>query len=205
MPMMEYNTYRLTLVQPEYGRHVQQMVDYLLTIPDRDARTQQALEVIRVMMLIQPQRQRSEEYEHSLWDHLHQMAHYQLDVDSPYPVPTPEEANSSLEPLPYPPRHVRPSHYGKIARDMVQRLSEEPRSPERTELLRMLANQMKRNAAAWGRGPITDAEVLRDVQRLSQGRLSLEGVALLDEDVNPSAEKGGKPGNGKKRKKKKKN
>ena len=56
---MEYNTYRLTLVQPEYGRHVQQMVDYLLTIPDRDARTQQALEVIRVMMLIQPQRQRS--------------------------------------------------------------------------------------------------------------------------------------------------
>ena len=64
---------------------------------------------------------------------------------------------------------------------------------------------MKRNAAAWGRGPITDAEVLRDVQRLSQGRLSLEGVALLDEDMNLSAEKGGKSGNGKKRKKKKKN
>ena len=122
-----------------------------------------------------------------------------------YPVPTPEEVNGALEPLPYPPRHVRPSHYGKLARDMVQRLSEEPPSPERNELLRMLANQMKRNAAAWGRGPITDAEVLRDVQRLSQGRLSLEGVALLDEDMNLSAEKGGKSGNGKKRKKKKKN
>ena len=68
---MDYNTQREHLVLPEYGRHVQQMVEYLLTITDRKRRSEQAALVVRVMLSQNPQLKRVEEQERNVWEHLY--------------------------------------------------------------------------------------------------------------------------------------
>ena len=87
---MDYNTQREHLVLPEYGRHVQQMVEYLLTITDRKRRSEQAALVVRVMLSQNPQLKRVEEQERKVWEHLYMISGYQLDVDSRYPMHKPE-------------------------------------------------------------------------------------------------------------------
>ena len=43
---MEYNTTRTHLIMKEYGRHIQKMVDYLLTIEDPEKRQKNAMSLI---------------------------------------------------------------------------------------------------------------------------------------------------------------
>ena len=85
-----YNTERVKLWMPEYGRNVQKMVDYLKTIEDRDKRNEQARAIVRVMEILNPQVHVQENWEQKLWDHLHIISGFDLDVDSPYPAPTQE-------------------------------------------------------------------------------------------------------------------
>ena len=80
-----YNTERVKLYIPEYGRNVQKMVNYIKAIEDREKRNEQARAVIKVMEIINPQVHLQEDYEHTLWDHLHIISGFSLDVDSPYP------------------------------------------------------------------------------------------------------------------------
>jgi hypothetical protein len=46
---MEYNTVRPGLIIKEYGRHIQKMIEHLLTIEDRVQRQRQANYVIELM------------------------------------------------------------------------------------------------------------------------------------------------------------
>ena len=98
-----YNTERVTLYIPEYGRNVQKMVDYLKTIEDREKRNEQARAIIKVMEIINPAVHLQDNYEQKLWDHLHIISGFDLDVDSPYPAPAPESLNEKPLPIPYPP------------------------------------------------------------------------------------------------------
>ena len=88
---MEYNTTRNKLIISEYGRNVQKMVDHLLTIEDRETRSKFAAGIVSLMSTLNPSLKAVEDYEHKLWDHLHQIAEFKLDVDSPYPKPSEEE------------------------------------------------------------------------------------------------------------------
>ena len=67
---MDYNTGRNYLGMKEYGRHVQRMVEYLLTIEDRAKRQQQAQGVIELMGFLNPHLKNVEDFKHKLWDHL---------------------------------------------------------------------------------------------------------------------------------------
>lgn len=84
---LEYNTEREKLAMPEYGRNILKMVEKLSEIEDRDERSRQAAAVVKVMELLNPQVHNQDNYEQKLWDHLHIISGYTLDVDSPYPVP----------------------------------------------------------------------------------------------------------------------
>ena len=85
---LSYNTDRKPLRIPEYGRTVQQMVDHLLTIEDRDKRNTAARAVIRVMGEINPHLRNVPDFQHKLWDQLFIMSDFCLDIDSPFPIPT---------------------------------------------------------------------------------------------------------------------
>ena len=97
----------------EYGRHVQRMVDHLMTIEDKAKRQEQAQVVIELMGFLNPSLKNIEDYKHKLWDHLFFMSNFKLDVDSPYPIPTKETYKQKPDPLPYPQRKIKYAHLGK--------------------------------------------------------------------------------------------
>jgi len=127
---MEYNTTRNELVMKEYGRHIQKMIDHLLTIEDRERRQRNAHAVIELMGFLNPHLKNVEDFRHKLWDHLFLISDFKLDVDSPYPIPTAETLKAKPKPLPYPKRYPKYSHLGVNLETVIKKaLSEE--NPEK--------------------------------------------------------------------------
>ena len=110
---MEYNTTRSYLTMREYGRHIQKMVDYLLTIEDKEKRQRNAMSLIELMGFLNPHLKNVEDFRHKLWDHLFLISDFKLDVESPYPIPTRETLKAKPEPLKYPKRYPKFNHLGK--------------------------------------------------------------------------------------------
>ncbi|PID90022.1 MAG: hypothetical protein CSA97_05030 [Bacteroidetes bacterium] len=176
---MEYNTQRSPLRLSEYGRNVQQMVDALPAIEDRKKRTEQAEAIVNVMLRLQPKIKELEDYQRKLWDHLHVMADYSLDVDSPYPVPKREEIEKEPERVPYGTHTQHSNHYGAIIMDMIATIAREPEGPEREQKVLACANQMKRAYLKWNKNSVDDELIARDLEQYSGGVLKLpEGVSL---------------------------
>jgi hypothetical protein len=92
-----YNSNRPNLVIPEYGRNIQRMVDHAITIEDKEERNKCVRAILSVMGQLVPYLRDIEDYNHKLWDHLHIISNFQLDVDSPYPKPDPENLVSKPE------------------------------------------------------------------------------------------------------------
>ena len=86
---MDYNTSRKQLVLPEYGRNIQNMVDYIMEIEDRDERNRLAKAVINIMGNMNPHLRDINDFKHRLWDHLAIMSEFKLDIDYPYEIPVP--------------------------------------------------------------------------------------------------------------------
>ena len=97
---MEYNTTRNHLTMREYGRHIQKMVEYVLTIEDREKRQKNANSLIELMGFLNPHLKNVEDFRHKLWDHLFLISDFKLDVDSPYPIPTRETLRAKPDPIP---------------------------------------------------------------------------------------------------------
>ena len=110
---MEYNTTRNHLVMREYGRHIQKMVDHVLTIEDPVRRQQQAHVAIELMGFLNPHLRNVEDFRHKLWDHLFYISDFKLKVDSPYPIPEKATYKSKPAPLAYPRRNPKFNHLGK--------------------------------------------------------------------------------------------
>jgi Domain of unknown function (DUF4290) len=99
---LEYNTQRGTLVISEYGRNVQKMVQMAMRIEDREKRNAAALNIVNVMALLNPQVREIVDYKHKLWDHMIIISDFNLDVDSPYPIPEKSKIRSKPKRLAYP-------------------------------------------------------------------------------------------------------
>ena len=99
---MDYNTNREKLIMPEYGRHIQKMIEHVKQIPDREKRNEQIRAVVSVMEILNPHLTEQPDYKHKLWDHVQFIAGFDLDVDSPYPMPTKEEFSTPPEIVPMP-------------------------------------------------------------------------------------------------------
>ena len=141
---MEYNVNRKKLEIREYGRNIQKMVDYALEIEDRQKRNIFAQIIIKTMSQVNPNKEMAD-YHHTLWDHLHIMANYQLDVDSPYPKPKMEEQTSKPEKIAYKNSKIRFRPYGKNIENMIDKVIEMPEGEEKQTLIEMIAQQLKKS------------------------------------------------------------
>ena len=177
---MDYNTQREHLVLPEYGRHVQHMVEYLLTITDRKRRSEQAALVVRVMLSQNPQLKRVEEQERKVWEHLYMISGYKLDVDSRYPMHKLEQVSQEKSELHYPEREKRLNHYGTLVPKMLHAISHLNTEEKKKFFALQTAQQMKRCYLEWNKSTVENAEILSDVARMSKGNLDLEGATLAD-------------------------
>ncbi len=176
---LSYNSMREDLVIPEYGRSIHQMVQHCLTIADKAERSQCAAAIVSVMSSVVPQEGEKEGAEHKLWNQLHVMAKYQLDVDSPYPKPEPAEKDSRPEEVNYPNAQSRVGHYGKTTLDLIEAAKAMPEGEEKNVLVVKLANLMKRHFLTWNRNTVEDSVIAGELKAQSGGALILpEGTEL---------------------------
>lgn len=172
--MLIYNSQLKSLALPEYGRNIQQMVDYCVTIEDRDERNKCARSIVASMGNLFPELRDEPDYTHKLWDHLAIMSEFRLDIDYPFEVLKKENLGTRPAPLDYKLEHITLRHYGKVLERMIERACEYPEGKERDTLVMMLANHMKKSLYQINADDIDDARVFKDLAFLSRGRIVLD-------------------------------
>ncbi len=169
-----YNTDRDPLVIPEYGRYIHEMVAYLKTIEDRDKRNKNALAIIKLLGKHNPHLRDVPDFQHKLWDHLFIMAGFDLDVDSPFPKPSPEKLKAKPEKLPYPKKGYKFRFYGHIIKKMIDEAVKWEEGELKERLIQTIANHMKKNYLTWNKDTVSDAVIFEHLRILSDGKIDLK-------------------------------
>lgn len=171
---MQYNTSRSALPIPEYGRHVQRMIDHCKSIEDKEKRNQTAESIINVMGNLNPHLRDVPDFQHKLWDQLYVMADYDLDVTSPYPFPSKEMLNEKPESMPYPKATTRFKYYGKNISKMIEKALEWEDGDKKEALVFLIANQMKKCYLLWNKDTVDDKVIFNHLKTLSDDKLILD-------------------------------
>jgi hypothetical protein len=177
----DYNTSRNNLKLPEYGRNIQKMVEYLMSIEDRDQRNKMAYAVIAVMGNMNPHLRDINDFKHKLWDHLFIMSDFKLDIDSPYKRPEPKVFNEKPRKVDYKTNEIKYKHYGRTLEMLINEASKFPDGEEKDQLVRIIANHMKKSYLTWNREVVNDTDIFKDLKELSGGKLDVgEEMKLND-------------------------
>ena len=171
---MEYNTTRGRLILPEYGRNVQNMIAHAMEIADRNERNRAAQAIIEVMGQLNPHLRDVDDYRHKLWTHLFLMSDFELDVDSPYPLPKQEVLNEKPQRMVYPKSSIRFGHYGKYTQAILKTAKGMAEEKERTYLKNTMANFMKVQFLAHNNDAVENNVIADHLKDLSKGELVLE-------------------------------
>tara|TARA_B100000768_G_scaffold177580_1_gene191993 strand:- start:512 stop:1180 length:669 start_codon:yes stop_codon:yes gene_type:complete len=198
---LDYNTDREHLIMPEYGRHVQSMIEYCQTLTDRDHRTKVATSIVDIIGNLNPQLRDNPDYRHKLWDHLFVMSNFSLDVDSPYPILTKEKLSKRPDVVAYPKKSRTHRYYGNVLQAMIHTVSEMEVSEERDLMEFDIANQMKRAYLSWNKDNVDDSIIFSELKILSAGKLGninttltvAKGVKSQNAPLNTKSKKKKKP------------
>jgi len=178
--MLEYNTSRNRLEIKEYGRNVQKMIEYAISIKDREKRTETAKAIIRVMAEIHPDTKedtadlhnKSMDYWRKLWDHLYIISNFRLDVDAPFPKPEPEERIVKKTPHQYGKTKIAFRTYGRNMETIIRKVAQYP-MPERATMGKILANHLKKLYLLYNRNTVSDDLIINQLKELSDGKIVL--------------------------------
>ena len=181
---MEYNTTRSYLTMREYGRHIQKMVDYLLTIEDKEKRQRNAMSLIELMGFLNPHLKNVEDFRHKLWDHLFLISDFKLDVDSPYPIPTRETLKAKPEPLPYPKRYPKFNHLGKNIEVVINKALKEENPEKRQGFANAIAYYMKLTYSNWHKELVHDDNIQTELQSMTDGQLEFNNRPFVKHRVD---------------------
>jgi hypothetical protein len=176
---MTYNSARTDLVIPEYGRTIQEMVDHLKSIADKEERNKCANAIVSVMGSVVPQEGDKEEVQKKLWGQLFLMANYDLDVDCPCERPTRESREEAPNRLNYPGAMSRLGHYGQLTRDLIEKAKTYEEGEEKAALVVTIANLMKRHFLTWNKATVERALIVEQLKEMSGGTLILPEEAVL--------------------------
>jgi hypothetical protein len=171
---MEYPSSEGKLILPEYGRHVQQMVNHAVTIEDREERARCVQSIVNIMGNMFPYLRDVNDFKHKLWDHVAIMSDFKLDIDFPYDIVEPGQLNAPPDQVPYPTSKMRYTHYGSTLERMIERVGDYEEGDERNELIRMIANQMKKCFLTWNKEVVDNRKIFSDLKELSKGKIDLE-------------------------------
>ena len=169
---MEYNTKREPLTIPEYGRHVQKMISHAITI-NKKAEQQKCVDaIIAFMGQMNPHLRDVKEFTHKLWDHLHIMSDFKLDIVSPYKKPEIKKLTEKPEKMNYPKNKIRFSYYGNTIPNMIA-TAISMKGAEKEILTGMIANQMKKSYILFNQGSVDNKTIKLHLNQLSESKLSL--------------------------------
>eukprot|EP00764_Aduncisulcus_paluster_P003926 gnl/Carplike_NY0171/1620_a2188_358.p1 GENE.gnl/Carplike_NY0171/1620_a2188_358~~gnl/Carplike_NY0171/1620_a2188_358.p1 ORF type:complete len:197 (-),score=14.13 gnl/Carplike_NY0171/1620_a2188_358:483-1073(-) len=169
---MDYNSKRKKLPLPEYGRNIQNMVDHVMTIENREERNRAAKTVIDVMGNLYPYLRDVAEFNHKLWDHLAIMTDFKLDIDYPFEPPSPSILTEKPNKVPYNQHNIKYKHYGLVMEKMVQKIPEFE-GEEKEVLTKQLANHMKKSFLLWNKDAVEDEKIFMDLEEISEGTFKM--------------------------------
>jgi hypothetical protein len=176
---MEYNTTRNGLVMREYGRHVQKMIEHLVSIEEPERRQRNAQTVIELMGFLNPHLKNVEDFRHKLWDHLFLISDFKLEVKSPYPIPTRESLSEKPEPLPYPQRHPKHAHLGKNLEVIINKALKEEDPDKRLGFANAIAYYMKLAYNNWHKEIVHDDAIQSELTGITDGQLTFTNTPYV--------------------------
>ncbi|MDH3381431.1 MAG: DUF4290 domain-containing protein [Flavobacteriaceae bacterium] len=180
---LEYNTDREHLIIPEYGRHIQKLINHCKTLESKEERNTMALAIIDVMGNLQPHLRDVPDFKHKLWDQLFIMSNFELDVDSPYDKLTKEVLLEKPERLEYPKSASKYRFYGNNIQTMIDVAVSWEDNEMKDLLILTIANHMKKCYLIWNKDTVDDAVIFTHLKELSKGKLSLPENAELSVDI----------------------
>ncbi len=163
----------------EYGRHIQKMVEHLLTLSDREERQQQTKSVIELMGFLNPHLKNVEDFRHMLWDHLFFISNFKLDVDSPYPIPKKETYKAKPQPIPYPKRHPKYSHLGKNLEVIIDKALAEQNPEKKAGFANAIAYYMKLSYSNWHKELVHDDAIRSELNAMTKGELEFSNTPFI--------------------------
>lgn len=186
----------------EYGRHVQKMIEHLLSIEEPERRQRNSQAVIELMGFLNPHLKNVEDFRHKLWDHLFLISHFKLEVRSPYPIPTRESLSEKPAPLKYPKRHPRYSHLGKNLETVINKALREEDPDKRLGFANAIAYYMKLAYNNWHKEVVHDDAIQSELTGITDGQLTFTNTPYVKAyRLQDNRERGGGGGYGKQRQK----
>ena len=170
---LEYNTEREHLIIPEYGRHLQKMINHAVAQESKDERNRLAKAIISVMGNMQPHLRDVPDFQHKLWDQLFIMSDFKLDAESPFDKPTEEQLNLRPEPLSYPQNFPKYRFYGNNIKTMIDVANTWEAGEMKDALQYTIANHMKKSFLNWNKDTVEDVVIFGHLFELSNGKIDL--------------------------------
>ena len=205
MEVLQYNTDRTQLIIPEYGRHVQIMVNQLKLTQDRDERNKMAKAIIGIMGNMNPHLRDVPDFQHKLWDQLFIMSDFELDVDSPFEKPQRELLMQKPERLAYPKTNLKYRFYGNNIKNMINVATNWEEGDMKNALVYNIANHMKKCFLNWNKDTVQDEVILKHLTELSEGKLKVNESDLPLTDSSELLKNRNKNGNSSKNNHKQRN
>jgi len=171
---LEYNSEREHLIIPEYGRHIQKLVNHCVAIEDEDEKNKMARAIVKVMGNLQPHLRDVPDFQHKLWDQLFIMSDYKLNVETPYPKPEKELLQAKPESLPYPKSASKYRFYGNNIQIMIDTALTWEEGEMKETLIYTIANHMKKCYLNWNKDTVDDEVIFKHLDDLSGGKLALK-------------------------------
>ncbi|MFB6457750.1 DUF4290 domain-containing protein [Chitinophaga sp. Hz27] len=180
---MEYNTTRNHLIMKEYGRNIQKMVEFLLTIEDDMDRQRNSMAVIELMGTLNPHLKNVEDFRHKLWDHIFNISGFSLKVESPYPIPTKETLKARPERLEYPKKYPRNRHFGKNLEMVIDKAIQEENPEKKEGFTQTVANYMKLAYGNWHKESVHDDAIRAELLSITGNELDYHPGASTSNSV----------------------
>ncbi len=185
--MTPYNTEMEPLKLHEYGRNIQQMIEYCVALPDREERTQCAHAIAKIMSNLFPDLLGDKGDDHKIWDHINLMSDFKLDIDFPCDVMTQDEMKPVSKKIPYNHAPIRGRLYGRNMEGVVKVVADMEDGPEKEALISRVAHHMKKLMSVQNKEGVDNARILRDLAAYSEGKILLDPETYVLQDFKETA------------------
>jgi hypothetical protein len=163
----------------EYGRHIQKMIEYVITLENPEERQRNAQSVIELMGFLNPHLKNVEDFRHKLWDHLFLISDFKLEVGSPYPIPTRETLKNKPKPMSYPKRYPKYSHLGKNLELVISKAMQEENPEKKNGFANAVAYYMKLAYNNWHKETVHDDAIQLEMSRISDNQLEFTNTPYV--------------------------
>lgn len=177
--MIPYNTDLKPITLPEFGRNVQGMVDYCMSLPTKEERTKCAYAVADIMANLFPELVGANRDYSQIWDQINIISRFKLDIDFPCEVVTADKMNPKPAKIPYTASAMRYRHYGKSIEKMIETVADMEDGEEKDVLISLIAHHMKKLMLIHNKEGVDDAKILKDLCEYSHGKINLDPNTYL--------------------------